>query len=117
MQCFYGHIPITLCLDSGAESNMISQRECTRMGLRPSRTNQGATQADRTTALDVIGEISEVNVKKGSHTFKLDALVIRDDIGDIIAGEPFLERNDIGIRPAKRQIIIQGREIISFASL
>ena len=117
MKCFYGHVPITLCLDSGAESNMISLRVCTQMGLRPGPTNQGATQADQTTALNVVGEISEVDIKKGSHTFKLDALVIRDDIGDTIAGEPFLERNDIGIRPAKRQIIVKGREVIPFASL
>ncbi len=45
----------------------------------------------------------------------LDALVTRSDIGDIIGGEPFLEKNDIAIRPARRQIIIKGRKIIPYA--
>ena len=58
-----------------------------------------------------------VKINKGAHVFILDALIIADDIGDIVAGEPFLERNDIAIRPAKQQIIIKGREVIPYASL
>ena len=117
LQCFYGHIPISLCLDSGAESNMISLRSCNQMGIRPSRTNQGAKQADQKTSMNVIGEIGGVEIHRGSHVFELDALVIKDDIGDILAGEPFLEKNDVAIRPAKRQIIIRGREVVPYSSL
>lgn len=65
--------------------------------------------------MPVIGEVSGIKITKGAHVFVLDALVIKDDIGDIVAGEPFLEQNDVAIRPAKQQIIIKGREIISYA--
>ena len=117
MQCFYGHVPIVLCLDTGAESNMCSERICKQMGLQPTKTNQGAQQADMKTPLAVIGEVKGVKITKGHNVFTLDALVVKDDIGDIIAGEPFLETNDIAVRPAKHQIIIRGKEIIPYSSL
>ena len=115
MQCFFGHIPITLLLDSGAESNLMGENTCKQMGLQYSKTNQGAQQVDMKTPLPVVGEISGIKITKGAHVFMLDALITKDDIGDIVAGEPFLEHNDVAIRPAKQQIIIKGREIISYA--
>ena len=48
--------------------------------------------------------------------FNLDALVTRNDIGDIIAGEPFLELNGIALCPSKKQIIIKGNEISSYSN-
>ena len=87
------------------------------MGLVYSKTNQGAQQVDMKTPLAIIGEVTGIRITKGAHVFKLDALVTKDDIGDIVAGEPFLEVNDVAIRPGKRQIIIRGREIISYESL
>ena len=87
------------------------------MGLSLSPTTQGANQADMKTPLSVVGEITEVKINKGSHVFMLDALVVRDEIGDdIVAGEPFLFRNDIAVRPARREIIIKGSQVISYAS-
>ena len=117
MHCFYGHVPIILLLDSGAEANLIGEPTVILLGLRYSRTIQGAQQVDMKTSLPIIGEITGVKISKGAHVFTLDALVTKDNIGDIIAGEPFLEQNDVAIRPAKHQIIVQGREIIPFASL
>ena len=117
MHCFYGHVPIILLLDSGAEANLIGERTVILMGLRYSKTIQGAQQVDMKTPLPILGEITGVKITKGAHVFTLDALVTKDNIGDIVAGEPFLELNDVAIRPAKRQIIVQGREIIPFAAL
>ena len=117
MHCFYGHVPITLLLDSGAEANLIGEPTVILMGLRYSKTIQGAQQVDMKTPLPVLGEITGVRITKGAHVFTLDALVTKDNIGDIVAGEPFLEQNDVAIRPAKHQIIVQGREIIPFAAL
>ena len=57
-----------------------------------------------------------VKINKGAFVFVLDALVIQEDIGYIVAGEPFLEENDIAMRPAKRIIIIHGKETIPYAS-
>lgn len=117
MQCFYRHIPISLCLDTGAESNLISENTAKLMSLQYSKTDQGALQADEKTPLQVIGEVSGININKGAFVFTLDALVVKDSMGYIVAGEPFLEENDIAVRPAKRIIIIQGRETIPYAPL
>ena len=58
-----------------------------------------------------------MKINKGSHVFKLDALVVRDEIGDdIVAGEPFLYENDIAVRPARREIIIKGTQVINYAA-
>ena len=117
MRCFFTHIPLTLCIDTGAESNLIQEKTVILMGLSLSPTTQGANQADMKTPLSVVGEITEVKINKGSHVFMLDALVVRDEIGDdIVAGEPFLFRNDIAVRPARREIIIKGSQVISYAS-
>ena len=117
MQCFYRHIPISLCLDTGAESNLISEKIAKSMGIQYSQTDQGALQADEKTPLQVIGEVSGIKINKGAFVFTLDALVVKDSMGYIVAGEPFLEENDVAVRPAKRIIIIQGRETIPYASL
>ena len=86
------------------------------MSLQFSHTNQGALQADMKTPLNVLGEVKMVKISKGSDVFRLDALVVKDDMGEIVAGEPFLELNDIAIRPALKQIIIKGSQVISYAS-
>ena len=116
MLCFYRHIPISVCLDTGAETNLICESIAKSMNLKYSKTDQGAVQADEKTPLTVIGEISGIKLNKGAFVFNLDALVVKGDLSYIVAGEPFLEENDIAIRPAKRLIIIQGRENIPYAS-
>ena len=116
MQCFYRHIPISLCLDTGAESNLISNSIAKMMDLRIEDTKQGALQADEKTPLAVLGEVTGVKINKGAFVFIFDGLVVEEEIGYIVAGEPFLEDNDIAMRPAKRIIIIQGKETIPYAS-
>ena len=63
-----------------------------------------------------MGEVTNIKITQGAFTFNLDALVVQSDITYIVAGEPFLEENDIAVRPAKRIIIIQGRETIPYAT-
>ena len=116
MQCFYKHIPVSLCLDTGAEANLVSSLVANRMDLQYSKTKQGALQADEKTPLAVIGEVTNVKIAKGAYVFTLDALIIDSKIEYIVAGEPFLEVNDIAIRPFKHTITIQGHETIPFAS-
>ena len=115
MNCFYNEFPAMLCLDSGSESNLISQRYADYIGLNISSSKQGAVQADVSTPLEIIGEVKNMSLKRGPHKFTFDALVTKDDIGDIIGGEPFLEANDIALRPARKQIIIKGKDIIPYS--
>ena len=54
-----------------------------------------------------IGEVRKVSITRGARTFTFDAFVVKDDLGsDIVAGEPFLELNDVAVRSAKKHIII-----------
>ena len=113
LSCMYRHFPARVCLDSGAESNFMSHRYAHSTGMTISPSSQGAVQADESTPLQVVGEV-KVCLSFGSHVLKLEALVTKSDIGDLIGGEPFLETNDIAMRPAKRQIIIKGRDIVPY---
>lgn len=107
---FYEHYPVQICLDTGSESNLISERFAQHAGIPVSKQNvhQGAVQADTNSKLDIVGEVKNATVRRGVRVFKLDALVTKQDVGDIIAGEPFLEQNDIDVRSSKKQIIIGG---------
>ena len=118
MACFYNHYPAQICLDTGSESDLISERfaKFCGMPIMTQNVNQGAVQADLKSKLDIVGEVRNIRVRRGSHVFKLDALVTKQDVGDIIGGEPFLDRNDIAIRSAKKQIIIKGNEVISYSN-
>ena len=118
MACFYNHYPAQICLDTGSESDLVSERFAVFCGMpiMTQNVHQGAVQADTNSKLDIVGEVKNIRVRRGSHVFKLDALVTKQDIGDIIAGEPFLERNDIAVRSAKKQIIIKGNEVISYSN-
>ena len=118
MNCFYNHYPAEVCIDTGAESSLISERFASYVGIpiQQQSVRQNAVQADATSRLDIIGEAKNVKIRRGSHVFEFDALVTRNDVGDIIAGEPFLESNDIAVRPSKKQIIIKGREIIPYSN-
>ena len=65
--------------------------------------------------MDVIGKV-HCSLTRGQWTFELDALVVRQLDVNILAGNPFMVRSDIGIHPAKLQIEIGGTEIISYSS-
>ena len=113
--CFIGQMSVRVCLDSGAESNLVSKRFTIDANVSTKRASQGAVQADSRSPLNIVGEISNVTLVRGSHSFVLDALVTEKDFGDyIIAGEPFLEKNDIALRASKKQIIIKGRDIVPY---
>ena len=114
LSCFHGHYPVTMCLDTGAESSLVSERFAKFAGLVIQHATQSAVQADVSTPLNIVGEVKDVSITRGPHLFLLDALVTKTDFGDVIAGEPFLEKNDIAIRPSKKQIIIKGKDIIPY---
>ena len=96
---------------------MMSKRFAIYIGVSIRPSGQGAVQADEKTPLvEIIGEVKGIIQKRGAHDFKFDGLVTKSDIGDIIGGEPFLEDNDIALRPARKQIIIRGREVIPYST-
>ena len=97
--------PCIITLDCGAESNLILQSECIRMGMKVQPTTQRAFQADGTTPLNTIGETHTV-MKFKHHNLKFDALVVGELNAPVLAGQPFLEDNDISLRPYRNLITI-----------
>ena len=93
---------------------MVSERFAKHVNLEIMPAMQGAVQADVTTPLCIVGEVKDVRIAHGPHMFTFDALVTKTNFGDIIAGEPFLENNDIALRPSKRLIIIKGKDVVPY---
>ena len=105
--------PVSLVLDSGAESNLIAERCAKRLNAKVHHTKTCASQADGMSKLKVIGEV-HIEFERFPHTFKFNGLVIKDLKDDVVAGTPFLKLNDIYVRPAKRTIYIGDEEVIKY---
>ena len=115
LNTFYHEHPVQLTLDTGATSNMVRASSAKLYGFPITPASQMARQTYGVTPMDVIGEV-HCSLTRGQWTFELDVLVVRHLDVDILASNPFMVRNDIGVRPAKRQIEIGGTEIISYSS-
>ena len=68
--CFYKHNPVSVCLDTGSESNFVSERCANDLELVIYGSKQGAVQADGKNRLTVLGEVKDFPLVRGSHTFK-----------------------------------------------
>ena len=79
------------------------------------KTSQQALQADGVTPLAVVGE-THLALSRADKRLTLDALVVEDLDVDILAGTPFMIANDVSVRPAKRQVVIQGSEVMLCSS-
>ena len=90
---------------------MIRSSFAAHVGMRVTPASQMAKQADGVTPLHVTGEVHCTLLRSGK-TFALHALVVEQLDVDILAGNPF--ENDIATRPAKKQIIIDGKEVIHY---
>jgi hypothetical protein len=117
LKCFYKHHPVAVCLDTGSETNFVSLRCVNELQVQYQDSKHGAIQADAKTRLSVVGEIKDLSLIRGAHTFHCEALVVEEDIGDIIGGEPFLETNDIYVRSSKKVIYIGDSEVINYNNL
>ncbi|KAK2547365.1 hypothetical protein P5673_032733 [Acropora cervicornis] len=76
------------------------------------KTSQQALQADGVTPLVVVGE-THFTLSRADKRLTLDALVVEDLDVDALAGSPFMITNDISVRLAKGQVLIQGSEILA----
>ena len=72
-----------------------------------------ARQADSVTPLDIKGEI-HCTVTRSKMTFQLDTLVVDQLDVDVLAGNPFMVMNDVATRPAKKQIVLRGLDIVYY---
>ena len=115
LSCFYNQYPVRVTLDTGATTNLVSQSFATSIDLPIKPASQFARQTDGHTPLDVVGEIS-CTLHCGDSNFSLDALAVRKLDVDVLAGNPFLTVNDIATCPAKWQVIVGGKDIVSYGA-
>ncbi len=105
MDVFCGHNTIWITLDSGATGNMIKSSVARRVEAQVTSTNQSAHQADGSSPLNVTGE-TRLELSRDNKKFYLGALVVENLDVDLLAGTPFMEANDISLRPARRMVTL-----------
>lgn len=114
-KAFYGHHPLNVTLDTGAEISMVKASTATYIGVPIKKSTQSALQADGVTPLNIIGEI-HLTLTRDNVDLNLEALVVNDLDVDILAGIPFMSSNDISVRPAKNKITINGCDDIFYGN-
>ena len=105
LDTFYDHYNARITIDSGATGNMISLSAVKRFGVEIRKSSQSAHQADGSSPLNVVGE-TKLTFTRDNVPLLFEGLVIENLDVDILAGTPFMEHNDITIRPAKRHVIL-----------
>jgi len=106
-KAFFRHNPVTITLDTGAETNLIKHSLAHFLGVKISRSSQTARQADGVTPLNIVGETS-FTVSRDGIDLTLEALVVSDIDVDVLAGTPFMISNDVSVRPATGEITLKG---------
>ena len=109
----FGQSVVKATLDSGATANLILEAFARKIGVKIHPNTQEAGQADGVSHLDTVGEV-HLSMTRNGKTFKFDGLVVTRLNDDVLAGMPFLVKNDVGIRPSKSLIIIDGTEKVKF---
>ena len=112
---FYHHNPLTITVDTGAETNLLRESVARAINCPIEPSTQVAFQADGTTPLEVVGE-THVVLTRDDLSFEFSGLVVNDLDVDILAGVPFMEDNDISVRPKKRLIMVGDNRKIPYSS-
>ena len=102
---FYEHSPLAVTIDTGAETNLIKSSTAKAIGCPVYPSSQIAFQADGKTPLTVKGE-THVILTRNDLELNFSGLIIDDLDVDILAGVPFMEENDIAVRPKSKEISI-----------
>jgi hypothetical protein len=115
IDAFHGHRPIRITIDSGATGNMIRASTARDLHATVTKSSQSAHQADGSSPLFVTGE-TRITFVRDNRRFLFEGLVVENLDVSILAGTPFMEHNDVGIRPAKRQVILGDGSVYDYGS-
>ena len=96
---------VRVTIDSGATCNMIRASTVKRLGANIKASSQSARQADFHSPLEVIGE-TRITFTREKYELCFEGLVMENLDVEILAGTPFMEANDISVRPARRTVLI-----------
>lgn len=112
---FHGHIPVRLTIDSGATGNMMRASTATKLNAKITGSSQFAHQADGSSPLTVLGE-TRLHFTRGGHKLYFEGLVVENLDTEVLAGIPFMEMNDISIRPSSREVCIGNKYVYTYGS-
>lgn len=115
LDTFYQHFPVRITIDSGATGNMIRAATAKMLGLRIEKAHQSVQQADGSSSLKIIGE-SRFTLEFKNYRFEMECLVAENLDVEILAGTPFMEYNDVSIRPAKHMITLHDGKSFHYGS-
>ena len=105
LDAFHSHHTVRITVDSGATCNMIRLSTVKRLDATIEASSQSVHQADGYSPLEIIGE-TEVTFMRDGNQLHFKGLIVENLDVEILAGTPFMEVNDIAVRPARRQVII-----------
>ena len=115
MDVFHGHHLIRVTTDSGATGNMIRHSTVKRLGSQIVSSAQSVHQADGSSQLKVVGE-TRISFSRDNRVFSFEGLVVENLDVDVLDGTPFMEANDITVRPAKREVMLRDGTTYTYGS-
>ena len=98
---FFKHHSIRVTVDCGATGNFIRLDVVKRINANIRKNTQQSHQADGNSRLDIVGEVS-LNLSYKGHTLVLVALVAVNLDDEVLGGTPFMDSNDVWVRPKKK---------------
>ena len=98
---FYKHHSIRVTIDCGATGNFVRLDVVKRINANMRKNTQKSHQADGNSSLQIVGEVS-LNLSYKGHKLVLEALVAVNLDDEVLGGTPFMDYNDIWVRPKKR---------------
>ena len=100
---YYNDFEVEVTIDCGAMSSSVRKAFALSVNAPITSNNQLATQVDSKSPLKIVGETFMKIVRDG-RVLELHALVLEDMDVDILAGVPFMELNDVGVRPSLHEV-------------
>ena len=94
---------------------MIRHSVVKRLGLPLAPSSQSAHQADGSSPLQIVGE-TRLSFTRDQREFRFEGLVVENLDVDVLAGTPFMEKNDVAVRPAKQQVILGDGKCYTYGS-
>ena len=109
------HRVVRATIDSGATGNIIRHSTVKHLGCPIMLSAQSVQQEEGSFQLLVVGEI-RTTFTRDNTDFTFEGLVVEDLDVKVLAGNHFMEVNDVAVRPAKRGVLLGNSSIYTYGS-
>ena len=109
------HRVVRATIDSGATGNIIRHSTVKHLGCPIMLSAQSVQQEEGSFQLLVVGEI-RTTFTRDNTDFTFEGLVVEDLDVKVLAGNHFMEVNDVAVRPAKRAVLLGNSSIYTYGS-